>query len=144
MRKCSFSEYQCWVMTNFLFSTGVRQRSLINILIRDIDFDNRVVYIRVTKARKPLVIPLGATMLNILREFLRRRQHKSKDDFMFCNVFGQQLVRSTCISPEMTSITGCLHGFRRIFLLISSWLTAFSSQSARKLQENNVDSCCNS
>ena len=33
IKKCSFSEYQCWVMTNFLFSTGVRQRSLMNILI---------------------------------------------------------------------------------------------------------------
>ena len=37
-------------------------------------------------------------MLNILREFMRRRQHKSKDDFLFCNVFGQQLVRSTSYS----------------------------------------------
>ncbi len=25
MKKCSFIEYQSWVMTNFLFSTGVRQ-----------------------------------------------------------------------------------------------------------------------
>ena len=103
MRKCSFSEYQCWVMTNFLFSTGVRQRSLINIQIKDIDFENRVVYIRVTKTRNPLVIPLGATMLNILREFMRRRQHKSKDDFLFCNVFGQQLVRSTSYSITYAS-----------------------------------------
>ncbi len=26
IKKCSFNEYQCWVMTNFLFSTAVRER----------------------------------------------------------------------------------------------------------------------
>jgi integrase/recombinase XerD len=26
LKKCSFTEYKCWVMTNFLFSTGVRPR----------------------------------------------------------------------------------------------------------------------
>ena len=33
IKKCSFTEYQSWVMTNFLFSTGVRQRSLMNIQV---------------------------------------------------------------------------------------------------------------
>lgn len=96
MKKCKFIEYQCWVMTNFLFSTGVRQRSLMNIKIKDIDFDNNVVYVNVTKTRKPLIVPLNRTMVNILAEYLKYRQYKSDDDFLFCNVFGQQLVKSTC------------------------------------------------
>lgn len=96
LRKCSFTEYKCWVMTNFLFSTGVRQRSLMNIQIKDVDFDNSVVYVRVTKNRKPLIVPLNKTMISILSEYLKYRQHKSGDDYLFCNVFGQQLVKSTC------------------------------------------------
>lgn len=95
-KQCTFREYQGWVMANFLFSTGVRQRSLINIQIRDVDFDNAILTVRVTKNRKILVIPLNHTMLGILREYLRHRQHKSPDDWLFCNVFGQQLVRNTC------------------------------------------------
>ena len=43
VKKCSFTEYQCWVMTNFFFSTGVRQRSLMHIQVKDLDFDNNVV-----------------------------------------------------------------------------------------------------
>jgi integrase/recombinase XerD len=35
-------------------------------------------------------------MVNILSEYLKYRHHKSKDDFLFCNVFGQQLMKSTC------------------------------------------------
>lgn len=49
IKKCSFTEYQCWVMTNFLFSTGVRQRSLMHIQVKDVDFDNNVVYVNVAK-----------------------------------------------------------------------------------------------
>ena len=46
LKKCKFSEYQCWGMTNFLFSTAVRQRSLIHIRIKDIDFDNYMVHVK--------------------------------------------------------------------------------------------------
>ena len=58
-------------MTNFLFSTAVRQRSLMFIKVKDIDFDNNVVYVNVTKNRKPLIVPLNQTMVNILREYLK-------------------------------------------------------------------------
>lgn len=95
IKKCSFIEYQSWVMTNFFFSTGVRQRSLMFIQIKDLDFDNRVVYINTTKNRKPLIVPLNQTLTNILIEFLKYRQHKNTQDFLFCNVYGNQLTKST-------------------------------------------------
>lgn len=95
IKKCSFTEYQCWVITNFLFSTAVRQRSLMNIRVKDIDFDNNVVYVTVTKNRKTLIVPFNKTMGSILQEFLKYRQHKSSDDFLFCNVFGNPLTKST-------------------------------------------------
>lgn len=96
IKKCSFIDFQSWVMTNFLFSTGIRQRSLMNIKIKDIDFYNNVVYVNVTKNRKPLILPINETMIEILREFLLYRQHKNDDCYLFCNVFGEQLVKSTC------------------------------------------------
>ena len=36
IKRCKFVEYQCWVITNFLFSTGVRQRTLMHIQIKDL------------------------------------------------------------------------------------------------------------
>lgn len=96
IRKCRYSEFQCWVMSNFLFSTGMRQRSLMNIKVKDVDLDNGLVTVNVTKNRKPLIIPLNLTMNQILREFLKYRQHKSQEDYLFSNVFGQQLSKSTC------------------------------------------------
>lgn len=95
LRTCSFTEYKCWVMTNFLFSTGVRQRSLINIQVKDVDFDNQVVYVNVTKNRKSLIVPINKTMAKIFSEYLKYRQYKSKEDYLFCNIFGEKLTKST-------------------------------------------------
>jgi integrase/recombinase XerD len=95
LKKCKFTEYQCWVQTNLLFSTGVRQRSLIHIKVKDVDLFNNILNVNVTKNRKPLVVPISQTMANILREYLTFRQHESGDDYLFCNVFGKQLTKST-------------------------------------------------
>ena len=76
MKKCSFSEYRNWVMTNFLFATGVRQRSLMNVKIKDLDFENNVVYVNITKNRKPLIVPLNSSLVKILKEFLTYRQQR--------------------------------------------------------------------
>ena len=95
LRTCSFTEYKCWVMTNFLFSTGIRQRSIINIQVKDVDFDNQVVYVNVTKNRKSLIVPINKTMAKIFSEYLKYRQYKSKEDYLFCNIFGEKLTKST-------------------------------------------------
>ncbi len=94
LRHCSFTEYKIWVMTNFLLSTGLRQHSLINIKIKDLDLETNVVYVNVTKNRKPLIIPLNADIKKILKEYLKYRKGLD-EDYLFCNVYGKQLVRST-------------------------------------------------
>lgn len=95
MKSCTFSEYRNWVMANFLLSTGVRLNSLINIKIKNLDFDNKVVYINTTKNRKPLIIPLSIILTKILKEYLKHRQHDNRCDYLFCNVYGNQLIKTT-------------------------------------------------
>ena len=95
VRKCIFSTYRSWVIVNFLLSTGIRQNSLVNIKIRDIDFDNAVVYVNTTKNRKPLIIPLNEDIIKILQEYLQYCGGRS-DNWLFCSVYGKQLTRSSC------------------------------------------------
>jgi len=96
LRKCSFVEYECWVIVNFLFSTGVRERSLINIKVGDVDLDNAILTVRVTKNRKVLVIPISQALVSILKEFLKHRKHNGQDDWLFCNTYGDQLIKTRC------------------------------------------------
>lgn len=127
LKQCTFQEYKSWVIVNFLLSTGIRQHSLINIKIKDVDFDNEVVYINVTRNRKPLIIPLNNDVLKILKEYLRYRNHESKEDYLFCNVFGKQLTKSTVYhglwqynKNRNVDITG-MHRFRHTFA--KKWVT---------------------
>ena len=121
LKQCTFHEFKSWVMVNFLLSTGVRQNSLINIRIKDVDFDNEVVYINVTKNRKPLIVPLNNDILKILREYLKYRNHESNDEYLFCNVFGKQLKKSTvygglCQYTRSRNVeTTGMHRFRHTF-----------------------------
>ena len=152
IKKCSFTEYQSWVMTNFLFSTGIRQRSLMYIKVKDIDFDNNVVYVNVTKNRKPLLVPINQTMAHILNEYLKYRKYKSKDDFLFCNVFGEQLVKSTCYhmlyeynkrrGVETTGIHRYRHTFARQWILNGGNVVSLSrllGHSSLQITQNYIN-----
>lgn len=94
VKTCIFSTYRSWVIVNFLLSTGIRQNSLVNIKTRDVDFDNRIVYVNTTKNRKPLIIPLNEDIIKILQEYLQYRGGKP-DDWLFCSVYGEQLTKSS-------------------------------------------------
>ncbi len=152
IKKCSFSEYQSWVMTNFLFCTGVRQRSLIFIQVKDVDLDNNIVSINTTKNRKPLLVPINQTMANILTEYLKHRQHRSTDDYLFCNVFGCQLVKSTCYhrlyeynkrrGVETTGIHRYRHTFAKQWILSGGNVVTLSrllGHSSLEITQNYIN-----
>lgn len=120
LKKSTFCNYRDWTIINFLLSTGIRSNSLINIKISEVDLDNNVVYINVTKNRKPLIIPLNITIQKILKEYLKIRKGND-DDYLFYNVYGKQLCRKTLNGSLATynnnrgiTKTG-IHRFRHTF-----------------------------
>lgn len=121
LRRASFTEYKCWVIVNFLLSTGLRQNSLINLRINDIDFDNHLLRVAVTKNRKVLMVPLNRDIESILKEYLKFRGANNFNDYLFCNEYGDRLVKSTLYhsmyeynKKRGVSTTG-LHRFRHTF-----------------------------
>lgn len=135
-KTCRYVEYQCWVMTNLLFSTGIRQRSMMNLTIRDVDLDNQILNVRVTKTRKPLLIPMNVTLCSILREYLTHRGAGHDDEPLFTNVYGQPLQRSTCYGMlyaynkgrgvESTGIHRYRHTFAKQWILSGGNTVALS------------------
>ncbi|MCI5655011.1 MAG: tyrosine-type recombinase/integrase [Candidatus Pseudoruminococcus sp.] len=104
-----------------LFTTGIRQHSLMELKIKDVDFTNALLNVRVTKTRKPLLIPLNDTILCILKDFLKYRQHKNIDDWLFCNVYSKKLTKSTSYhmlyeyNHRRGVLTTGLHRYRHTF-----------------------------
>lgn len=120
LKKSTFAEYRTWVVINFLLSVGVRMSSLINIKIKDLDFDNEVVYISHTKNRKALIIPLNSTILKILKEYLKYRQG-NLGDYLFCNTYGKVIDKRTMNGAiikyhrDRGIITTGVHRYRHTF-----------------------------
>ena len=98
--KCSFSNIRDWALACYLLGTGNRLSTVSNIKIKDIDFKSREIIIRKAKNRKQQFIPLSNELRLILIEYLQYRKGEP-DDFLFCNMYGNQLVPEsvkTCIA----------------------------------------------
>lgn len=87
LRKCTFTEYKCWVLINYLMGTGNRLGTILSIKIEDIDFNSSTIVLRKTKQRKQQIVPLTAGLSSILREYVRIRGG-GQDDFLFCSARG--------------------------------------------------------
>lgn len=135
-KKCDFIEYRNYMICQFFMGVGCRTRTLINIKIKDLDFDNNVVYLNTTKNRKPLIIPLATTLRKELREYLKIRKGK-EEDYLFCSVYGEQITRTRLFNSMQDYNKKCgvnqsgLHRFRHTFA--KKWI--LNGGSALKLKE---------
>ncbi|WP_055070684.1 tyrosine-type recombinase/integrase [Clostridium massiliamazoniense] len=131
LNKATFPEYRDWVIINFLMSVGVRLNSFINIKIKDLDLENEVVHVIMTKNRRPLIIPLNKSIIKILKEYLKFRDFETEEEYLFCNVYGKQLTKNT-ISESLRQYnikrkivkTG-IHRYRHTFA--KKWIMAGGS-----------------
>lgn len=120
VKKCSFSEYKTWAFESYLYGTGNRLSTALNVKIKDVDFDSNTIHLVKTKSRKQQIIPLSPTLKVILKEYLQYRGGEG-DDYLFCNEYGeqasdrtyQQLVRRYNIKRNVNR-TSC-HSFRHTF-----------------------------
>ena len=93
MKKCTFAEYRNWVIINLLLNNGCRAATIRNIQIKDVDIENKVIYLRHTKNKRAQVIPLCEALCGVLREYMRVRGG-GRDDYLFPNENGVQLTEN--------------------------------------------------
>lgn len=67
---CSFAEYRSWVVINWVLATGNRISTVINMKIKDIDFDDNMININYQKSKKKTRIPLQTTLRKILLDYI--------------------------------------------------------------------------
>lgn len=89
IKYCEFKEYQMWVYSNYLLATGNRISSVLNVKIKDLDFNNNLIRVDKMKNRKSQIIPMSRTLSNILQEYLIVRKGEP-DDYLFCTVTGEK------------------------------------------------------
>lgn len=92
--KCTFVEFRNWTICNVLYATGMRSSNLINLKIGDVDLENNLLYLKTTKNRKPLVLPITKSLQPILREYLVVR-NGSDEDYLFCTAYGDEINKDS-------------------------------------------------
>ena len=94
VKKCTFSQYRNWVVTCFLISTGVRRKTLANVKICDLNFEEKIINFNVAKNDMDYYLPMTEELKAILLEYLDIRGGKA-DDYLFCTQTGTQLNKTT-------------------------------------------------
>lgn len=136
MKQCDFIEYRNYMICQFFMGVGCRTKTLINIKIKDVDFDNNVVYLNTTKNRRPLIIPLSSTLRKEIREYIRIRKGK-EEDYLFCSIYGEQITRTRLFNSmqdynrKRNVNQSGLHRFRHTFA--KKWI--LNGGSTLKLKE---------
>ena len=123
---CSFTEYKTWVFENYLIATGNRLSTALNVQIRDLNFEDGIITLRKTKNRKQQMIPLSASLADVLQEYLVVRGGQP-EDYLFCNNYGEQASNRTWQTlvyrynvkrdVNVTSIHAFRHSFARLWIL---------------------------
>lgn len=96
-KKCSFVEYRNWVICNVFYATGMRCSNIRSLKINDIDLNNNLIYLRTTKTRKPLILPITKALQPIIKEYLTIRGGE-EEDYLFCTAYGDMITRDAMSS----------------------------------------------
>jgi integrase/recombinase XerD len=126
IKKCDFTEYRNWVISNYLLATGNRLGTLCELKISDIDFQNHEILLKKVKNRRQYIIPLSLRLEKILLEYLIYRKGEP-DNYLFCNRYGEKLQKGALTTAikrynhsrgvEKTSIHLYRHTFAKNWIL---------------------------
>jgi len=87
-----FCEYRAWVIINLFLATGIRAKELRYLKVQDVNLENSYIVLNATKNKDARILPMPTTLYNIMAEWLKIR-NAPKDDWLFCNIYGEQLQR---------------------------------------------------
>lgn len=120
MKTCDFPEFRNWVIVSLLINNGIRAATVRAIQNRDLHLDEGVIYLRHTKRKKALTIPLCPALVSSLAEYVGIRKGQL-DEPLFVNENGTPMTESGLQSAiqrynrSRGVSLGSLHAFRHTF-----------------------------
>lgn len=95
----NFEENRNWVLINYLLDTGNRIQTIINLKVKDIDFDDKFININTQKSGKTTRLGLTKKLARVLKEYINDYRTDEngvvlEEDFLFCNRYGEKLTDS--------------------------------------------------
>jgi integrase/recombinase XerD len=92
---CTFADFRDWGIMWTLFDTGIRINELIHICIKDLHLEEGYILITHGKGQKERPVGISKTLYRVLAEYLGVRQPESRNNYLFCNSYGEKLSKDT-------------------------------------------------
>lgn len=87
------NEFRHLMILTLLYETGARVSELINIKLKDINFNNTPYIILNGKGNKTRSVPISKDVSNMLKIFINRFNIYEQDDYILKNKFNKRLTR---------------------------------------------------
>lgn len=88
-----FVPWRSWAIINWILATGNRERTVCNIKIGDINFQEKEIVLLHTKNKKVQIIPMSSELVTVIKKYVRDfRSDADYNDYLFCNVAGERLT----------------------------------------------------
>lgn len=123
-----FEQFRNYTIISLILSTGVRSNTILNLKIKDVNLEEGYINFNTTKAHKVISIGLENKMYRLLGEYIRSWRSTNKDEYLFCNNYGEQLTRSGLTSAikrynqKRGVDKSSIHLFRHTFC--KNWITS--------------------
>jgi integrase/recombinase XerD len=92
--ECLVGDFKGWVTINFLFGTGCRSETLLNVKVKDVDFLNDIILFAHMKTRRQITVPLSPTLKNVLKEYIEV-MNLSNEDLLFSKLNKEKMCYDT-------------------------------------------------
>lgn len=120
LNTCLVGDYRSYVIVAFFISTGCRSETLLNVRVKDIDFENEIILFAHMKTKRQINVPLSKSLKNILQEYIHVLGLK-QDDILFPKLDGNKMSYDTLHQNLVNYFKHCkvkMHGvntFRNTF-----------------------------
>jgi integrase/recombinase XerD len=122
----TFGEWRTWAIVNWVMATGNRSSTICEVKIEDVNFKQKMIYLRHTKNKEYQAVPLSTELSHQLKEYLNLwLRGANPTDYLFPNVSGEKLSTNAlrhsfakyCKDRGVNQTN--LHGLRHSFADIS-------------------------
>lgn len=123
-----------------LISTGMRLGEALNLRLKDIDFENKLIVINVSKNDKKRIIPISVTLINELKNYIRNTPfYIAQDNYLFQIAYDNQLDRANMHYYFYKALKACNIRHTKNGPRIHDFRHCFSVMCLTQMQENEED-----
>lgn len=124
LNTCLVGDYRSWATVNFLLGTGCRSTTLVNVKVKDVDFNNNTIVFRHMKTRNQVNTILSNTLKVVLREYIGNMGLK-EDDYLFPKLDGTLMSYDTLHQNLVSYFKHCKVKMRGVNTFRNTFATMF-------------------